>query len=96
MPDPSLLLLLMVIVAALAFDYPGLGDRGRNDAAWKGFLESAKRLGASLRLSFFVVPPRVSRTSTGKFPPKCASPIVALKAESFTTNIGSLDTPVVA
>jgi basic membrane protein A and related proteins len=34
--------------AALALDYPGLGDRGKNDAAWKGFLEAAKRLGASL------------------------------------------------
>lgn len=33
---------------ALALDYPGLGDRGKNDAAWKGFLEAAKELGASL------------------------------------------------
>lgn len=34
--------------AAIALDYPGTGDSGKNDLAWKGALEAAKAAGAVL------------------------------------------------
>lgn len=34
--------------AALALDYPGRGDSGKNDLAWKGFLSAARASGATL------------------------------------------------
>jgi len=34
--------------AAVALDYPGTGDLGKNDLAWKGLMEAAKAAGATL------------------------------------------------